>query len=458
MEDELKIVLKSEDALRLDMQDQQPLELLLNNPVTYTGTTNYNELGNKPSINSVTLQGNKTAQELNLVHRAGDSMTGVLVVPNIVSKYGIEFQNAGGTNVGAVCQDMSNNNNQVYVDEYTAEGKRECYLFPAPTANEPTFHDILTSKNAVTIAQGGTGASTAADACENIGAVNKTGDTMTGNLKMTNGAKVGVTVSTINIASTPSSAVNQDVVWGEDANGNNICFMRAKQASDGTTGVELNARRTIGNATYFNGVTFNISPTGERSIGVSDAEIWRTTLGAVNIAGDTMTGTLNTPTTRIYDASAPMLTFISSATDTSALAAVYSQISNRNLVLRTRGTSGYVEDYMLPNNTTTNAHVNYEIFNSKEGVLAYKDQTVSISLSANTWTEMTVTQQVAPTGYTPLTRTIADGSTTAIRGYLFLAPNNMGNTAHILLYSTQAVTGTFTLRTWFVKSSAAVAL
>lgn len=174
--------------------------------------------------------------------------------------------------------------------------------------------------------------------------------------------------------------------------------------------------------------------------------------------GGTMTGTLNVPTTRIYDASNPMLSFISSATDTSALAAIYSQISNRNMVLRTRGTSGYVEDFMLPNNTATGSHKNYEIFNSKEGVLAYKDQTVSVSLSANTWTEMTVTQQVAPTGYTPLTRTIADGSTTAIRGYLFLVPNNMGNTAHILLYASQAVSGTFTLRTWFVKTSATQAL
>ena len=282
------------------------------------------------------------------VDKAGDTMTGVLVVPNIVSKYGIEFQNAGGTNVGAVCQDMSNSNNQVYVDEYTAAGKRECYLFPVPTATEPTFHVILTSKNAVTIAQGGTGATTADDACANLGAVKK--------------------------------------------------------------------------------------------------------------AGDTMTGTLNTPTTRIYDPSTPMLSFVSAATDSSALAAIYSQIANRNMVLRTRGASGYVEDYKLPDNTTTNAHINYNILTTKDGVLAYSDETVSVSLSANTWTEMIVTQQVAPTGYTVLTRTIADGSTTAIRGYLFLVPNNMGNTAHILLYASQAVSGTFTLRTWFARTEAVKAL
>ena len=428
MEDELKIVLKSEDALRLDMQEQQPLELLLNNPVTYTGTTNYNELGNKPSINSVTLQGNKTASDLNLVHRGGDAMSGVLFVPNLVTKWGVEFQNQSQTLTGGMYQDTANNNNQVYFDEYTGAGKRECYLLPSPTATETTFHNILTDKYAVTIAQGGTGATSASDAAENLGVVKKSGDTMTGYLKL------------------PRAQL-------QDGDYPRITFLDSSTSTDVGSIISHNAqRRTLVRQVSSNGSeeTFQFPS----SLSATSNAYY----DVITSKGGTMTGTLNVPTTRIYDASNPMLSFVSSASDSSALAAVYSQIANRNMVLRTRGTAGYVEDYMLPNNTATGTHKNYEIFNSKDGVLAYKDQTVSISLSANTWTEMTVTQQVAPTGYTPLTRTIADGSTTAIRGYLFLAPNNMGNTAHILLYSTQAVTGTFTLRTWFVKSSAAIAL
>lgn len=195
MEDELKIVLKSEDALRLDMQDQQPLELLLGNPVTYTGTTNYNELGNKPSINSVTLQGNKTASDLNLVHRGGDAMTGVLFVPNLVTKWGVEFQNQSETLTGGMYQDTANNNNQVYFDEYTGAGKRECYMLPSPTATETSYHNILTDKYAVTIAQGGTGAASASGARTNLGLgsmatastsdyVPKSGTTLTGSLTL----------------------------------------------------------------------------------------------------------------------------------------------------------------------------------------------------------------------------------------------------------------------------------
>lgn len=344
MIDELRIVLQPENVLDVELQDQETLGLQLTAPVEYTGTTNYNLLGNKPKINGVTLQGNKTPQELGAVNRGGDTMSGVLVVPNIVSKYGIEFQNADGTNVGAVCQDMSNNNNQVYVDEYTAAGKRECYLFPAPTATEPTFHDILTSKRAVTVAQGGTGAATADEACANLGAAKK--------------------------------------------------------------------------------------------------------------AGDTMTGALLAPTMKVYDASYPMFVLQSSASDVSALGAVIESIADRRMVIRQRHASGYVEDYYCPENTASSANGQYAFLTTKDGVLAYQDDTVSIDLAANTWTHMNVTQRNAPTGYTSLTRTIVDGSTTNIRGYLFMMPNNTGNNAHILLYSTQAVSGTFTLRTWFVRTEA----
>lgn len=342
MIDEFRIVLQPENVLDVELQDQETLGLQLTAPVEYTGTTNYNLLGNKPQINGVTLQGNKTPQELGAVNRGGDTMSGVLVVPNIVSKYGIEFQNTDGTNVGAVCQDMSNNNNQVYVDEYTAAGKRECYLLPAPTATEPTFHEILTSKNAVTIAQGGTGADTANGACENIGAVKKAGDTMTGDLTapdyIVKGSASGVVPS----------------VMGRNSNGQSL-------------------------------------------------------------------GTIDFLTT--------------------------GQLQFRSYLVGVGS-----ENYKLPVPTTSGTE--YQILTTKDGVLAYQDDTVSIDLAANTWTHMNVTQRNAPTGYTSLTRTIVDGSTTNIRGYLFMLPNNTGNNAHILLYSTQAVSGTFTLRTWFVRTEA----
>ena len=81
--------------------------------------------------------------------------------------------------------------------------------------------------------------------------------------------------------------------------------------------------------------------------------------------GGTMTGTLNASHVRIYDASYPMLAFISSASDTSALGAIYEDLTLRRLALRQRSTSGYTEDYYLPSNTAT-ANTQYSIATSKQ--------------------------------------------------------------------------------------------
>lgn len=82
------------------------------------------------------------------------------------------------------------NGGRLYFDEYAEDengdltGAREAYLLPAPTQGRTSNagFNILTSKSAVTVEQGGTGATTAAGARTNLGAVNIAGDTMTGNL------------------------------------------------------------------------------------------------------------------------------------------------------------------------------------------------------------------------------------------------------------------------------------
>ena len=66
----------------------------------------------------------------------------------------------------------------------------ESFSLPQETLTDGNWHNyaILTSKTAVTVAQGGTGATTAADALTNLGAVNKAGDTMTGDLTIKGGS------------------------------------------------------------------------------------------------------------------------------------------------------------------------------------------------------------------------------------------------------------------------------
>ena len=96
--------------------------------------------------------------------------------------------------------------------EYTTAGAdpREMYLLPAPTSTNASgdWYDILTSKNAVTVDQGGTGATDAATARTNlgitpanIGALPISGGTLTGALTL---ATAG-----LNTASTAGFTLNQ---------------------------------------------------------------------------------------------------------------------------------------------------------------------------------------------------------------------------------------------------------
>lgn len=59
------------------MSDIIPEGILYGNLAVGSGTTNYNDLDNKPQINSVTLQGNKTASELGLVGTSDIPVTSV---------------------------------------------------------------------------------------------------------------------------------------------------------------------------------------------------------------------------------------------------------------------------------------------------------------------------------------------------------------------------------------------
>lgn len=57
-EDELNVVLETEE---------EELDLNLENDVVGTGTSNYEELKNKPKINEIELIGNKSFEDLGLI-------------------------------------------------------------------------------------------------------------------------------------------------------------------------------------------------------------------------------------------------------------------------------------------------------------------------------------------------------------------------------------------------------
>lgn len=99
----------------------------------------------------------------------------------------LEFRNnEGDVYYGYLMYDHTTH--QAFIRCVTSDGSHyESFALPAPNlaATANSFYSVLTSKAAVTIAQGGTGATSAADARTALGAVNIAGDAMTGDLSTT---------------------------------------------------------------------------------------------------------------------------------------------------------------------------------------------------------------------------------------------------------------------------------
>lgn len=81
--------------------------------------------------------------------------------------------------------------------------------------------------------------------------------------------------------------------------------------------------------------------------------------------GGNINGTLQTTEFRIAKSDYPMLTFVSSTSDSTAAGAIWENISTRRIILRQRSTQGYLEDYYLPTNTATSANGTYDIVTTK---------------------------------------------------------------------------------------------
>ena len=81
------------------MSDIIPEGILYGNLGVGSGTTNYNDLDNKPQINSVTLQGNKTASELGLVGTSDIPVTSVNGETGAVVLDGTEIEFSEGVSL-----------------------------------------------------------------------------------------------------------------------------------------------------------------------------------------------------------------------------------------------------------------------------------------------------------------------------------------------------------------------
>lgn len=129
------------------------------------------------------------------------------------------------------------------------------------------------------IDHGGTGAATASDALDNLGGVAKSGDTMTGNLVISN-ATLHIKKPSADISASSISA-NQYATFGAiDKNNRYIGYIQPVNYTSGMTAIQVTARKYINNANVENNLTLRVDASGNKSVTVSDSKIWRNALGA----------------------------------------------------------------------------------------------------------------------------------------------------------------------------------
>lgn len=129
------------------------------------------------------------------------------------------------------------------------------------------------------------------------GKVAKAGDTMSGNLTISTNDNPNIKLKNANMDITAGSlsASEYSSLYFKDKNDNNIAFIQSAQvASDGHSYLQIAARTQDSSSNVLsNYFTLHSYKDGTRSVVISHPAAWRSALGAVNKAGDTMTGLLN---------------------------------------------------------------------------------------------------------------------------------------------------------------------
>lgn len=126
--------------------------------------------------------------------------------------------------------------------------------------------------------------------------VKKTGDTMTGVLNINTASGNNLVQKFTNMEArvgqtAPSSNVYWDKSWVVDRNGRLVHFEEGAWRTDNSYSISYGLRRFNAAATsnWTNSYTLAIDNSGNSSVSVSHAAAWRSAIGAVNRAGDTLT-------------------------------------------------------------------------------------------------------------------------------------------------------------------------
>ena len=307
-----------------------------------------------------------TPANIGAVAKTGDTMTGPLAATKICSSNSAypayEFQNAQGTVAGDIYYDISSKNYTFRCDPY---GQEEHYALPTSTGSGG--HYILTDKSPVTVPQGGTGATTPDGACANIGAVKKSGDTMTGPLT----------------AQSISVKADLPMYYLRDENNLDYAHMRGDNTDHHiifrmtTPGgnPQLFEDYSLPNPTIQSGPAGYDILTTKSAVGVPQGGTGATTpaqacanIGAVAKTGDTMTGQLTVPNMVVKSGSWQF--YYMQDSNGAEVGHVRGDEAAHHIAFReiTPGTNSAYEDYFLPNPTIQSGPVGYDILTTKSPV------------------------------------------------------------------------------------------
>lgn len=102
--------------------------------------------------------------------------------------------------------------------------------------------------------------------------VEKTGDTMTGDLSLSD--------SNVTKDEIPTTTYYGGALHLSDSNDDTIGFLGAVQYTNGTEGIQIGTVRTINNADYYHGFKLKIGSEGSRSVEFDYPAVWRSGLDA----------------------------------------------------------------------------------------------------------------------------------------------------------------------------------
>ena len=117
--------------------------------------------------------------------------------------------------------------------------------------------------------------------------VNRSGDTMTGDLRLRNKSLVSV-VQAISLSQRPSSLVSQIAHDFRDVSSRYFGRIMALQRSDGRAGIDVGAVRSINGSAVYNTVEMTIDDSGNRQVLFSNAKTWLDALGPGLITTNTI--------------------------------------------------------------------------------------------------------------------------------------------------------------------------